>query len=341
MIKIKTIGLRTICALSLAAQQPAVANAQKIVTVIGGEEDRGGALDRPKFTGFLTGNRVLVIEERSGPYLKLFDRNGRLQQRIGRNGAGPGGFRYISTAAIDDKRARLAVFDPALRRVSYFALEDTLRFVGSSSLPFDISAACYLDGQLWVLGDAGNSAIVHRLQDSSGVLRLTQSGGTMRVGHPLDASPRFREQVVMGPIACDVKSGQVIAGTAGLGVVQLIPVRGGTASIQRIAGFQPLDYVAVDRGGLMIRRNESGKRDDLLALRTSRSGVRAIVGHQDAEQKDRGDYAWVGEFSVAKTGISAGARVRSIERDAAEGLLICTADAPYPLIRVVRASSCP
>lgn len=334
------IAVASLAAIMVPLSIPAQTE-QSSGVLIGGESDRGALLEHLKFTALLKGNRILVIEERSGPFLKMFDASGTLRQRAGRNGAGPGEFRYVAAAALDQSRERLAVFDPALRRASYYSIGDTLRFVGSSALPFEIGGACYLNGQLWVTGDAGNNAIVHRLVDSAGVLTVAQSGGTMRLGHPLDGFARFRWQILNGPIACDSKTGRVIAGTAGLGVIQVVPVKGEPPSLVRLPEFVALEYSAVERGGLMIKRAASGRQDDLIALRLDDNVLRAIVGHQEPAQRAQGEYQSVREFRISAAGVSPGAVARSVERDASAGAVLCTEDAPYPTVRLIRAGRCP
>ena len=327
------------------AQRPS--RAAEPVT-IGGENDLGASLSRPVAMRFVRNGAVVVVEEGAAPFITLVSASGVRKQAIGRSGAGPGEFRNVGAVAIDSIRNRLALFDPMLRRVSFYAIGDTLSFVESLPLPFHVSSACYLGSDLWVLGEAANDHIMHRLDERGGTLVLAASGGSMQIGHPLDGAPVFRSQVVQGAILCDSKSKRVIGTHHFMGVVQLLDAVSLSSTIMRLGGFRSLDYHAIgigNKSGVGVRRDKSGTNDEIFAL-ALRSGQLVLqVGRADREHKGYGDFAGVREYMpAAGAAVSAPAEPtqrKTVEMDAQGNRVLCYAVAPYPTLTIVTGSRCP
>lgn len=255
---------------------------------IGGEADGAVQLERPVAIRFVTPTRIIIVEQHSAPFIRLLTRGGKLLQTLGRMGDGPGEFRYVSAVAVDSA-GRVAIFDPALRRVTYFQVNDTLAFAESKTTPFQVTAACYLGAQLWAQGDATNDGVIHRLGERGATLTVEQSAGTMKIGHPLDGMGLFRRLVATGPVACNAVTGEVLAATDGLGLVQVVTALTGASRIEHINGFQPLLYESVERGGLLTKQNQKFINDQVVSLIAIAHSTRVIIRQVGQGNKGNGD----------------------------------------------------
>lgn len=312
----------------------------KATIMVGGEGDIGVTLDRPQAAFLVAGNGILIVEERSGPFLKLLDSRGKRRQLVGRVGSGPGEYRYVSAAAYDSASRRLAVFDPALRRVTFYSVGDSLTMTTSKELQLNVTAACYAGNELWVHGDHGNGAVIHRLDQKGGELVVAFSAGSVAIQHPLDGHRRFQNNVVQGPIGCDSRGRRVSVASRMLGFVQTLDIASGRVDATRMKGFIPLEFIAADRGGLLLQRGKSGEADELVAIRFRGAEQSAIIGHLMGANQGFGDYTHVREQSVAKQ-LTLSAQQKTVEVDAAQGRLLCYSVSPFPMIQVVAAKRCP
>ena len=320
-----------------AQAQQAPANA---VTRIGGGADDVVQLERPAAIRFVTSTRIIIVEERSAPFIRLLTRDGKLVQTLGRMGAGPSEFRYVSAVAIDSA-GRMAIFDPALRRVTYFQLKDTLAFVESKTTPFQVTAACYLGAQLWAHGDATNDGVVHRLSERGATLTVEQSAGTMKIGHPLDGMRLFRHPVVSGPVACNTATGEVLAATEGLGLIQITNAVTGASRIEQVGGFQPLLYEAAERGGLLTKQNEKSVNDQIVSVISAARSTRVIIGQVGKGGRGNGDYVRTWETEFGKPSPRPALRQVTAETDRRGEFALCYSEQDYPSVLVVRAPRCP
>lgn len=336
--KFLLLSATLVCASLRTAQAQSVSN--KAIVQVGGEEDVGVTLDRPQASFLVAGNGVLIVEERSAPFLKLLDSRGKRRQLLGRVGSGPGEYRYVSAAAYDSSSRRLAVFDPALRRVTFYSIGDSLTMTMSKELQLNVTAACFVGNELWVHGDNGNGAVIHRLDLKSGALVVGFSAGSVTIQHPLDGHPRFRNNVVQGPIGCDSRSRRVAVASRTLGVVQTLDIASGRASATSVKGFIPLEFIAAERGGLLLQRGKSGEADEIAAVRFRGSEQSVIVGHLMGANQGLGDYSRVQEYSVIRQ-VPVGTRQKTVEVDAANGRVLCYSVSPFPTIQVVSGGLCP
>jgi hypothetical protein len=306
--------------------------------IIGGIDDAGVALDRP-VQALLVGRGIVVIaEEKSAPFLKVLSSNGVVRQRLGKFGEGPGEFRYVSALAYDSVARRLAVFDPMLRRVSFFAVDDGLTFLSSAIVPLHVTAACYLRGALWVHGDARNAGVVHRLTGDRN-LTVAQSAGMMATGHPLDGAGLFRHFAVSGPLACDESTGSIFAATTFLGIVQIVDATTGTSRLARLADFAPLHYAAYGAGIAVSQPDK--KNDAIIAIAVDRGRARVISGRADQAHDGQGDFAWVREYALPGGSADPVVRRRSAEVSQLGTLRLCLGFREAIAYTVTNAPACP
>jgi len=309
-------------------------------TRIGGGPDDAIQLERPVAIRFVTPTRLIIVEEHAAPFIRLLNRDGKLVQTLGRMGAGPSEFRYVSAVAIDSG-GRVAIFDPAQRRVTYFQLKDTLTFVESKTTPFHVTAACYLGAQLWAHGDASNDGVIHRLNERGAILTVEQSVGRMKIGHPLDGMRLFRQPVVSGPVACNAATGEVLAATEGLGFVQIVTAVSGASRIEHISAFQPLLFEAAERGGLMTKQNPTGTNDQIVSFISAARSTRVIIGQVGKGGRGHGDYIRTWETELGKASVGPALRQTTAETDRRGEFALCYAEQDYPSVLVVRARRCP
>lgn len=88
------------------------------LATIGGDETGAASFSDIRGVAVDGQDRVYILEAQEQE-VRLFDANGALVRRIGRNGDGPGEFRGANGVAVD-RYDRLWVYDPRARRVSVF-----------------------------------------------------------------------------------------------------------------------------------------------------------------------------------------------------------------------------
>ena len=85
----------------------------------------------------LLGGGAILDRQPVGPPLIIFDAEGRVVRRLGRNGEGPGEFSWSATVAVD-RAGAVHVADPILRRLTRWAADGRLIEVqgGAEGRPF-------------------------------------------------------------------------------------------------------------------------------------------------------------------------------------------------------------
>jgi hypothetical protein len=309
------------------------------VTVIGGPEDRGAVLENPR--AVLTVGDAIVVLEPKAPHVKLFGIDGKVRQQFGRDGSGPGEFRFAAALAYDSATRRLVVFDPANGRADYYRLTDTLRYETSLRSALPVQDGCFLRGRLFVLA-LHDGHIVQELSSQPKDLSIQQSIGEPKSTHPLADHPIFRRQVVQGSIFCDAVHQQLVVASLSVGAVQLLSLPTLNQVTIQLDGFVPLAFTAVDGGGLRQSAPPGGEYDESARIRPAADGVRVIVGHVDRDHRGVGDYAKYQEMVVSQNGGQKKGAVSSwLEVGAAQGRVVCYQGAPYPTVAVFAAPRCP
>ncbi len=111
-----------------------------------------GALMQPSHA-VRTRSGLVVVADVNPRAIKVFDRAGRLVRTLGREGSGPGEYRYVQLGIDVDT---VVVFDPTQHRLMRFSLDGTLLRTATVSSNFfgpalDVSA----DGEVFVWSSAG------------------------------------------------------------------------------------------------------------------------------------------------------------------------------------------
>lgn len=314
----------------------------RLLATVGGEGDVHVVLDKPIATILLDARTVLVVEEKSAPFVKVVHISGGKRQTLGRAGAGPGEFRYVSAVAFDRETRTLALFDPAARRASFYRFTDSLTFIGSKAVPLHVTGACYLGRRLWGHGDMNiDGTIVHRLSDKGAMMSVDSSAGTTSIGHPLDDFPMFRRYVASGPLTCSSESKLLVAVSRLLGVTQFVDLASGTHRVENIPTFVPLVFRAEGRGISLIPPS-SGFNDEAIAVRTMATSTSVFFGRTDDEHKGNGDYAFVQEASLSPSGrLRVAGRSNFLAADVVDNTVLCYAINPFPTLQVRTGSLCP
>lgn len=189
-----------LAAVMLAALATPVAS-QAPRWIIGGESDAATQLGQ--YVGVVATPKLIVVLERDAPFLKVFGHDGRLVQRLGRSGAGPGEFRGASGISYDAEGRRVLVVDQSNARVYAFAAGDTLSPPVASTLDqVGVRSVCVAGGRLYaVVRNAPK--IVRELQLRAG--RATVTGepfGDPKTAHQHGDHPLVRTRASDGPALC-------------------------------------------------------------------------------------------------------------------------------------------
>lgn len=169
---------------------------------LGGERDIGGDIfARLADVAFDASNRVLILDDADNR-LAVVGLDGRLRQRFGRTGGGPGEFRTPTSVAVTAS-GRLVVFDAQNSRLTHYdvSASDSVRFVGTASMPVRAYDACTIGERIFVLADDGRNTI-HEFALSPAGLRRVRSFGELSTADPKEADPRFRIMLTKGHLAC-------------------------------------------------------------------------------------------------------------------------------------------
>jgi hypothetical protein len=324
-----------ICAFAsatLGAQVPAA-------VLIGGEDDLSESLAEPQDVQLISGR--IVVLEREAPFLKLFALNGRLVQRVGRAGAGPGELRYGAAMLYLPATRRLLVFDTPNARVSAFAVGDTLSFARSFATSLGVSGACMLGQRLFIAAYAA-AGIVHEVAPQSNELRVLRSFGEPTAKHPLAAHPLFRSYAGQGSLFCDTASNRLLLASQVVGVLHRLSADGTSQSTDPIAGFEAVVMEAAPDNGFRQKMPASGVYDQVVGFRETQDGAHVILGRADREHTGAGDFATYREVRVTRDGVQrpeASSPWRFVGQ--ADGRTVCYRTAPAPTIAVVRTAGCP
>jgi hypothetical protein len=328
-------------ALSFSA---ALAHAQdpKPIILIGGEAEKGGALEHPRAVALLP-DRIVVLE-RGEPFLKVFGIDGRLRQQAVRQGAGPDEMREPHSMAWDPVSRRLVVFDPPNGRADYFSLDDTLRYETARRTTLNPFSACFMGGKLYAL-DLHEGRIVHELRPDGAELTITRSLGEPRSSHPLAQHPMFQGYVAFGPMYCDEAGNRLVVGAFNLGTVQVVSLGSAGQRTIQLPNFIPLDYSAGGKGrtaSLSMSLPAGGEWDEITGIRPDADGIRLIAGHGDKSHEGLGDYAFYREHILTPTGVRPKPAVRHwVEIGIDRGRAVCYQGSPYPTLAIFAERRCP
>ncbi len=270
----------------------------------------------------------------------MFDLDGRLRQTTGRNGAGPGEFRLIYTAAYDARRKRLLAFDTPLGRVTQLALSDTLSFVASQALSLQVESACFLGSRLFAsaITPAG---IIHELVGDGPELRVGRGMGAPSAPHPLASNRLYQNYLVAGHLFCDASTNSLTLATSLTGFVHVLAAEDGAQRTLALEQYNSISFSAVGNS-LQLANPVNGFYDEVIGIRLLQDTRVLTVGRTDATHTGGGDYASYREVVIDRTNrqrvTPPGAwRLVEVVTDRA----VCYRTEPEPEIVIVRGVRCP
>lgn len=214
--------------------------------------------------------RIYVLDEQM-MNLRVFDAHGRLLQRVGREGHGPGEF-YHPLALAGDGR-RLFVADHGNLRLAVFTMADSLVRVGEYRLDFPPTDLCLLGERLYVRGFFRDSLIHEYAVEPSGP-RLMRSFGSSQDPHPFRRAMAGR-----GRLACLPGPNLIVGAVRDSGVVAAYTPEGRLRWTVALRDYAPMAISA--RGtGITYAYPERGWYHLTIGLVVEPTGERGTVGVQ-------------------------------------------------------------
>ena len=256
--------------------------------IAGGENDKGAVIERAHSIHVLSPERLLIVEERSTPILRVVDASGRQRGSAGRIGSGPGEVRVVGAIAIDSMARRIVVYDPANRRFSAFAMNDALRYMDSWRVEMDVEQFCFLRGKLWISGESADGMALHEMIVKDGVATPVRGASPTALGHPLDRNPLMQFHLVRGPLYCDDEAGRVLAAVTHLGIVREVDAASGTHQLHRFPNFLGVAFTD-NAGALTLARPKGGDPSQLVSFHRNSDGrIVATVATRDRSIRGSG-----------------------------------------------------
>lgn len=247
--------------------------------VIGGENSRETELG--VFSAVVILPQYLVVLEGDAPFIKLFDHRGFLVQAIGRKGNGPGEFQAASAATYDSAKRELVVVDRLARRISRFAVGDSLAFVSVHATPVvDMRGVCVVDGKTYVSGTIGDT-LIHELALQRDRMVVRRSLGTRQSTHKLADNPMYRRMVAWGHMACDARSQRIFY--VALGDLHTIDIRSGEQTVVAIPSFTHRVYEAKGANTVTALPPPGGNWHDAVAVTPLAGAAVVTVGTRDQD----------------------------------------------------------
>jgi len=185
----------------------------------------------------------IYILDRHAREIRVFSPDGEALQIVGRRGGGPGEYQEPSSVTVLADN-RLMVTDRALRRITMYAIEDSLTYQSDIRIDLGIREACRIGTNLFLLGFA-DDALVHQITlDRDGVHPVRSFGGRF-ADHPMQRT--YGEF-----IACIPRAGLVVVATGRLPLVQAYRVSDGALAWKTtLEDYTGIAITPTSGGGLM------------------------------------------------------------------------------------------
>lgn len=288
-------------------------------------------------------DRIIVLDGGEKQAL-VFGRDGRLRQRLGRVGGGPGEF-TAPTAMTLVAGTTLLIADAATSRITEFdaSRADSIRLVRTHPVTIRINDLCSGGGRVFALADDGNH-LVHEIAREGRNARIVRSFATHTSLHKDAATPQLRTLMGFGSIGCSSDGEFVAIAPEQLGEVRVFTSAGRVVTHRLLTPFATIGF-ELRNGGVRYVWPPDSVINQVTGVRVSTTGqaevgVVAIRGGPEGSitlRYERRVTATDGNASSASTG-----RARFVA--GSERLVACIRNDPIPELwifeGVVSATPC-
>lgn len=222
-----------------------------VLARIGTEDGKDATVFGNMVSAAIVDDSTIAIVDGTISEVRLFTRDGRHLQTIGREGSGPGEFRS-AVAVVRAPDGALIVAD-SRRMLQYFYRNGTsYEHRRSVTLSFGVRSMCFLGGNLFINGGATEDGKVLRMVDGNGVV-LRAFGEIYRSGSAI-----INYQVAQGRLACD-EARQLIYYMAGALVGDVRAFRPTGEELWRVhVGDYRTNRVLEQSGGYSVEPSPTG-----------------------------------------------------------------------------------
>lgn len=279
--------------LCLVSGLAAPTRAQAVQVDVPTEELRLGQLDGPPAHTFgevkdvrpIDAGRFVVLDAHA-PVVKLYDMSGRLLAATGRDGQGPGEFRWPAAAAVAGDR--LYIVDTGNRRIQEFRVaDDEMAFVRVFRLPFDARDVCAVGKRVYVSG-LHEGHTVHEVSVDGEIVR--SFGELSKADEVPEGWPRriLQETRSVGFLACSTARRTIVS----LGVhgpeIRAYSPDGAERWTAVLRDYSRMGAAMTDRGTMQYRGDpKTGVHHKAVALAVDDRRVFAQLTHiGDAVSRD-------------------------------------------------------
>jgi len=274
-------------------------------------------------------DRVIVLDGGEKQAL-VFGRDGRLRQRLGRVGAGPGEFTAPAAMTLTQAN-RLLIADAATSRITEYDVSrtDSVRFVRTWPVSLRINDLCSGGGRVFALADNG-AHLIHEVAFDGRDARIVGSFGPYKSLHRNSATPQLRMLMGLGSLAC-APGGEVVAlAPAQLGEVRVFSAAGQELAHRLLIPFATIG-LELNNGGVRYIWPPDGVINQVSSVRVSRTadvevGVTAIRRGPEGSVTLRYERRSVARDGTQST--TANGRARFVENS--ERLVACIRNDPVP-----------
>lgn len=308
------------------------------ILTLGGDRDLSADIfARLTDLAFDASNRILILDDADNR-LTVVGVDGRLRQRFGRTGAGPGEFRAPTSVAVTAS-GKLVVFDAANSRVTQYDVSgaDSVRFVGTAPMPVRAYDACTIGERIFVLADDGRHTI-HEFALGAEGLRRVRSFGELSPADPKEADWRFRVMLTKGHLACAPDGTGLAFAAEHIGQVWTFSPTGEQRAHISLARFAGIGVEFIERGFKYVWPQDGAiaqvKSVELLEDGAVRVGLVRLRRSPDGPITDRYEFRTVDAAGrIQRTQMGTG---RFVSRSPT--LAACVTEDPVPELRVYRVN---
>lgn len=242
--------------------------------------------------------KVYVLDSHAKT-VRVFGRDGRFIQQLGRPGRGPGEF-YAPQALALDGAGRLFVLDPGNGRMHVFSpASEGYRMQAGFRLRFDARDICARGDRLFILGVHGER-VIHEFDPMGRYLR---SFGTPLGGR----DPLMVASLAGGAVECMADGGDVLHLSQLTPLVRRYSGQAGTVAWQHdVPGYRAVNLSRNTDGSVTLRAGRSGVHDVAASIAVLHPGWTLVqVGPVRREARHRFEFSELRSYLVANaTGVT-------------------------------------